>query len=62
MWLWCTDGYRAYSGELPPAKHIVGKLCVERENQTLRNRPKRLNRKYLGYSKSAGMDDREKYI
>ncbi len=58
---WCTDGYRAYNGALPTAKHIVGKLYtqrIERENLTLRNRLKRLNRKTLGYSKSPEMHDR----
>ncbi|MGL9751569.1 MAG: IS1 family transposase [Symbiopectobacterium sp.] len=58
---WCTDGYRAYNDELPKAKHIVGKLHtqrIERENLTLRNRLKRLNRKTLGDSKSSEMHDR----
>jgi insertion element IS1 protein InsB len=58
---WCTDGYRAYNDELPQAKHIVGKLYtqrIERENLTLRNRQKRLNRKTQGYSKSPEMHDR----
>jgi insertion element IS1 protein InsB len=58
---WCTDGYRAYNDELPQEKHIVGKLYtqrIERENLTLRNRLKRLNRKTLGYSKSPEMHDR----
>ncbi|AYU97896.1 hypothetical protein EEI76_23040 (plasmid) [Enterobacter cloacae] len=58
---WCTDGYRAYNDELPQAKNIVGKLYtqrIERENLTLRNRLKRLNRKTLGYSKSSEMHDR----
>lgn len=58
---WCTDGYRAYNEKLPKAKHIVGKLYtqrIERENLTLRNRLKRLNRKTLGYSKLAEMHDR----
>lgn len=58
---WCTDGYRAYNDALPAAKHIVGKLYtqrIERENLTLRNRLKRLNRKMLGYSKSPEMHDR----
>lgn len=58
---WCTDGYRAYRSELPDAKHIVGKLYTQRtgrENLTLRNRLKRLNRKTLGYSKSPEMHDR----
>ena len=57
----CTDGYRAYNSELPGTKHIVGKLYtqrIERENLTLRNRLKRLNRKTLGYSKSPEMHDR----
>jgi len=31
---------------------------IERENVTLRNRLKRLNRKTLGYSKSAAMHDK----
>ncbi len=58
---WCTDGYSAYNDALPKAKHIVGKLYtqrIERENLTLRNRLKRLNRKTLGYSKSSEMHDR----
>ncbi|MGL9751110.1 MAG: IS1 family transposase [Symbiopectobacterium sp.] len=58
---WCTDGYRAYNDELPKAQHIVGKLytqLVERENLTLRNRLKRINRKTLGYSTSSEMHDR----
>ena len=61
---WCTDGYRAYNDTLPAAKHIVGKLYtqrIERENLTLRNRLKRLNRlnrKTLGYSKSPEMHDK----
>lgn len=58
---WCTDGYRAYNDALPRAKHIAGKLytqSIERENLTLRNRLKRLNRKTLGYSKSPEMHDR----
>ncbi|MGL9751939.1 MAG: IS1 family transposase, partial [Symbiopectobacterium sp.] len=43
------------------AKHIVGKLYtqrIERENLTLRNRLKRLNRKTLGDSTSSEMHDR----
>ncbi len=58
---WCTDGYRAYNDEPPKTKHIVGKLYtqrIERENLTLRNRLKRLNRKTLGYSKSPEMHNR----
>lgn len=58
---WRTDGYRAYDEALPEAQHIVGKLYtqrIERENLTLRNRMKRLNRKTLGYSKSPEMHDR----
>ncbi|HCJ9454240.1 TPA: IS1 family transposase [Escherichia coli] len=58
---WCTDGYRAYKETLPSEKHILGKLYtqrIERENLTLRNRLKRLNRKTLGYSKSSGMHDK----
>ena len=42
-------------------KHITGKLYtqrIERENLTLRNRLKRLNRKNLGYSKSVEMHDK----
>ncbi|WP_222943058.1 IS1 family transposase, partial [Xenorhabdus sp. PB62.4] len=38
--------------------HLVGKSFtqrIERENLTLRNRIKRLNRKTLGYSKSPEM-------
>lgn len=46
---------------LPNGKHITGKLYTQRikgENVTLRNRLKRLNRKTLGYSKSAEMHDK----
>ncbi|ENF4439120.1 IS1 family transposase, partial [Salmonella enterica subsp. enterica serovar Anatum] len=57
---WCTDNFSAY--ELLPGKnHITGKLYtqrIERENLNLRNRLKRLNRKTLGYSKSAEMHDK----
>lgn len=57
---WCTDNFCAY--ELLPGKnHITGKLYtqrIERENLNLRNRLKRLNRKTLGYSKSAEMHDK----
>lgn len=58
---WCTDGYKPYESLLPKEKHIVGKLYtqrIERENLTLRNRLKRLNRKTLGYSKSIEMHDK----
>ena len=58
---WCTDGYRAYTDTLATTNHIVGKLYtqrIERENLTLRNRLKRLNRKMLGYSKSPEMHDK----
>ncbi|WP_099137728.1 IS1 family transposase [Xenorhabdus innexi] len=57
---WCTDNYRAYH-LLPSANHLVGKYFtqrIERENLTLRNRIKRLNRKTLGYSKSPEMHDK----
>ncbi len=57
---WCTDSFSAYD-MLPNEKHITGKRYtqrIERENLTLRNRQKRLNRKTLGYSKSAEMHDK----
>ncbi|WP_410734174.1 IS1 family transposase [Citrobacter portucalensis] len=57
MAFWCTDNFSAYD-VLPNEKHITGKLYtqrIERENLNLRNR---LNRKTLGYSKSAEMHDR----
>ncbi|CRY68017.1 insertion sequence protein [Yersinia pekkanenii] len=57
---WCTDNFSAYD-MLPDEKHIRGKLDtqrIERENLNIRNRLKRLNRKTLGYSKSAEMHDR----
>jgi len=57
---WCTDNFSAY-GILPNKKHITGKFYtqrIERENLNLRNRLKRLNRKTLGYSKSAEMHDK----
>nr|WP_255351359.1 IS1 family transposase [Serratia sp. DD3] len=53
---WCTGGYRAYKDALPTAKHIVGKLYtqhIERENLTLSNRLKRLNRNTSVYSRSS---------
>lgn len=57
---WCKDNFSAY--ELLPGKnHITGKIYtqrIERENLNLRNRLKRLNRKTLGYSKSAEMHDK----
>ncbi len=46
---------------LPKNKHLVGESFtqrIERENLTLRNRIKRLNRKTLGYSKSPEMHDK----
>jgi len=57
---WCTDSYSAYE-MLPDKKHITGKLHtqrIERENLYLLNRLKRLNRKTLGYSKSAEIHDK----
>lgn len=57
---WCTDNFSVYE-LLPGKKHITGKLYtqrIERENLNLRNRLKRLNRKTLGYSKSAEMHDK----
>ncbi len=57
---WCTDNFKAYS-LLPKNQHVVGKTFtqrIERENLTLRNRLKRLNRKTLGYSKSPKMHDK----
>lgn len=53
--------FTPYESLLPKEKHIVGKLYtqrIERENLTLRNRLKRLNRKTLGYSKSIEMHDK----
>ncbi len=46
---------------LPKNKHLVGKSFtqrIERENLTLRNRIKRLNRKTLGHSKSPETHDK----
>ncbi|MBD2800456.1 IS1 family transposase, partial [Xenorhabdus sp. M] len=56
----CTDNFKAYN-LLPKSQHLVGKTFtqrIERENLTLRNRFKRLNRKTLGYSKSPEMHDK----
>ncbi len=56
---WCTDNFKAYK-LLPKSQHLVGKIFtqrIERENLTLRNRLKRLNRKTLRYSKSPEMHD-----
>ena len=56
---WCTDNFSAYD-ILPSEKLIIGKLDTprfKRENLTFRNRIKRLNRKNLGYFKSAEMHD-----
>ncbi len=55
-WLSCL-----YYNWLPSANNLVGKYFIqriERENLTLRNRIKRLNRKTLGYSKSPEMHDK----
>ncbi|MDC9606059.1 IS1 family transposase [Xenorhabdus griffiniae] len=57
---WCTDNFKA-DNLLPKSQHLVGKTFtqrIERENLTLRNRLKRLNRKTLGYSKSPEMHDK----
>ena len=57
---WCTDGYKVYE-DFPKEKHIVGKLYtqrIERENLNFRTRLKRLNRRTIGYSKSAEMHDK----
>lgn len=57
---WCTDNFSAYDG-LPNKKHITGRLYtqrIERENLSLRNCLKRLNRKTLEHSKSAEMHDK----
>ncbi len=57
---WCTDKFKAYN-MLPKNKHLFRKSFtqrIERENLTLRNRIKRLNRKTLGYSKSPEMHDK----
>ncbi|WP_157879484.1 IS1 family transposase [Xenorhabdus poinarii] len=57
---WCTDNLNAYN-MLQTNKHLIGKSFtqrIERENLTLRNRIKRLNRKTLGYSKSPEMHDK----
>ncbi|SFN84863.1 insertion element IS1 protein InsB [Xenorhabdus japonica] len=57
---WGTDNFKAYN-LLPKNQHLVGKTFtqrIERENLTLRNRLKRLNRKTLGYSKSPEMHDK----
>ncbi|PHM45240.1 transposase [Xenorhabdus miraniensis] len=46
---------------LPTDKPLIGKSFIqriERENLTLRNRIKRLNRKTLGYPKSPEMHDK----
>nr|WP_232370362.1 IS1 family transposase [Xenorhabdus lircayensis] len=57
---WCTDNFNIYN-MLPKNKHLIGKSFtqrIKRENLTLRNRIKRLNRKTLGYSKSPEMHDK----
>ncbi len=57
---WCTDNFKAYN-MLPTDKPLIGKSFIqriERENLTLRNRIKRLNRKTLGYPKSPEMHDK----
>ncbi|CBJ79312.1 transposase [Xenorhabdus bovienii str. Jollieti] len=57
---WCTDNLNAYN-MLQTNKHLIGKSFtqrIERENLTIRNRIKRLNRKTLGYSKSPEMHDK----
>ncbi|BET97127.1 hypothetical protein TCT1_20480 [Xenorhabdus sp. TCT-1] len=57
---WCIDKFKT-DNMLPENTHLVGKSFtqrIERENLTLRNRVKRLNRKTLGYSKSPEMHDK----
>jgi insertion element IS1 protein InsB len=55
-----TDQWAAYAKVLPARKHEIGKagtLNIERRNLTFRTRIKRLQRRTICFSKSAGMHD-----
>ena len=57
---YCTDGWGAYSRNLPAEKHEVGKSktqTIERKHLGLRTRIKRLQRKTICYSRSEEMHD-----
>ncbi|WP_425428930.1 IS1 family transposase [Aphanothece hegewaldii] len=57
---YCTDGYEAYSRNLPAEKHEIGKRKtqkIERKHLTLRTRIKRLQRKTICFSRSEEMHD-----
>ncbi|WP_309224461.1 IS1 family transposase [Halomicronema sp. CCY15110] len=55
-----TDNWGAYSRQLDPQQHTVGKTNtqrIERKHLTLRARIKRLARKTIGFSKSVLLHD-----
>jgi insertion element IS1 protein InsB len=55
-----SDKAGVYRRHLPPARHSVGKLVmqkIERKHLTLRTRLKRLARKTLSFSRSCAMHD-----
>jgi insertion element IS1 protein InsB len=57
---YCTDGYGAYSRNLPTEKHEIGKKKtqkIERKHLILRTRIKRLQRKTICFSSSEEMHD-----
>ncbi|MDE9436673.1 IS1 family transposase [Xenorhabdus bovienii] len=57
---YCMDDYAVYDS-LSEEEHLTGKTFtqrLERNNLTHRTRIKRLNRKTIEYSKSAGMYDK----
>jgi insertion element IS1 protein InsB len=57
---YCTDGWGAYSRNLPEEKHEIGKRktqTIERKHLGLRTRIKRLQRKTICYSRSEEMHD-----
>ena len=56
-----TDLFAVYQAVIPEQKHIVGKIFtqgIERNNLSLRNRIKRLQRKTIAFSKSIAMHDK----
>jgi len=57
---YCTDGWGAYSRNLPLEKHEIGKRKtqkIERKHLGMRTRIKRLQRKTICYSRSEEMHD-----
>jgi insertion element IS1 protein InsB len=57
---YCTDGWGAFSRNLPAEQHEIGKRKtqrIERKHLQLRTRVKKLQRKTICFSKSEEMQD-----